>query len=295
MKESLMFSNQFTIDTKLIDENTTVIIGFSGFGSVGRLAANHIIESFKSKAIGYWGSFSWFHNGQLESPFTVYRVDIKSKDPNEKFVIIASRINVPVVGYDALPDVFWRLLAKEILSWKAKRYIAVGGLREDVRDSTDSSWVAYIPSPRYSELYGTKRTFKEHLSIKGPISYMLMESTAFSYASLAVLSYCNTFEADNDATIIVLKELEKHLGVNLKTDRLRLFDTSFTEPNVQEMWERELDNIDEIDDEFEDEDIFDEFDDEGDAPNYSDSGVDSISFNIYKEFQKKGEKLDKYK
>ncbi|MHA1302746.1 MAG: PAC2 family protein [Candidatus Heimdallarchaeaceae archaeon] len=293
MKELFTFSSQFTFDTELIDENTTVIIGFSGFGSVGRLAVNHIVETFDVKAIGYWGPVSWFHNGRLESPVTIYQLNLKSDDPNEKFILISSRLNVPVIGYNALPDIFWKLLSKEILSWKAKRYIAIGGLREEIRESSDSSWVALIPSPRYTKLYGTQRTFKDHLSIKGPISYLLMESTAFSYPTLAVLSYCNTFDADIEAALIALKELETHLNIDLKSQNLNLFDFSFIEPDSMLFWEEE----DEYDEFLEstDEDLFDEFDEEEGTPKYSDTGGDTISFDVYKEFQNKGDKLDKYK
>ena len=107
MKESLVISQHFSLDSSIIDEDTTVIIGFSGYGSVGRLVANHLAEAFRVTSIGYWGPVSWFHNDRLEAPITVFKLDIKSNDPQEKFVLVTSRLNVPVVGIRALPDVFW--------------------------------------------------------------------------------------------------------------------------------------------------------------------------------------------
>ncbi|MHA1115448.1 MAG: PAC2 family protein [Candidatus Heimdallarchaeum aukensis] len=297
MKESLVISQHFSIDSNIIDENTTVIIGFSGYGSVGRLVANHLAETFKVTPIGFWGPVSWFHNDRIEAPITVFKLDIKSNDPKEKFVLVSSRLNVPVIGVRAFPDVFWKMISQEILSWKAKRYIAIGGLREEIRNSSNDSWVALIPTVKYSEQFGVKRTFKDHLSIKGPIHYLLMESSAYSLATLVVLSYCNTFEADSEAALIALKELEKIFGLDLKSDKLNMFDSSFVEPDEMIFWETE-DSFDE----FVDDDDFDSFDeefdeeyDEGEPLDFSSKKDDVISFDVYKEFHNKGDKLDKYK
>ncbi|MHA1852949.1 MAG: PAC2 family protein, partial [Candidatus Heimdallarchaeaceae archaeon] len=146
MKNPWLFLNNLTVDSSQIDSDTTVILGFTGFGSVGTAVLNHIVEQCRVKSIGYWGTMSWFHKNNLESPITIYKLNLNSDDDKEKFVLVTSRLPIPVVGYEALPDAFWKWLTAEILTWKAKRYIIIGGLREEIRNASDDSWVALIPT-----------------------------------------------------------------------------------------------------------------------------------------------------
>ena len=253
MKNPWLFLNNLTLDRDLIDSNTTVILGFSGYGSVGTAVLNHMVEELQVKSIGYWGTMSWFHRGILESPITIYKLDMNSKDENEKFVLVTSRLPIPVVGYEALPDAFWRWLSSEILSWNAKRYIIIGGLREEVRNSSNDSWITLIPTIEYTNIFGTKRTFKDDLSIKGPISFLLTEGTAFGFPVLAILSYCNTYDTDIDAGLMALKELEIHLDLGLKSDTLTEFDSSFLE-NYFEFYNEEDDGeYEEFEEEYDEE------------------------------------------
>ena len=288
--------NQITINEEQITPETTVILGFTGYGSVGTLVLNHIVETFDVKSIGYWGSLSWFHKGNLETPITVYKLNIPTK---EKIVLVSSRLPVPVVGEAALPDAFWRFLSHEILSWKAKRYIILGGLREDVRSTSDDAWVTLIPTPKYTEKYGVKRTFRDDLSMKGPISYLLTEGTAFDYPVLAILSYCNTYDADVDAAAMALQELEKHLNINLQSNKIMEFDTAFLESTLtyEETEEEPYDEFEEIeyddfDDDFDDETFGERFDARLNNDNGSRRG-DGRSF--FRNYGYKGEDLDKYK
>jgi len=254
MKNPWLFLNNLTLDSSYIDSNTTVILGFSGYGSVGTAVLNHIVEELNVNSIGFWGTMSWFHKGILEAPITIYKLDIDSKDEKEKFVLITSRLPIPVVGYEALPDAFWKWLSTEILSWEAKRYIVIGGLREEVRNSSDDTWVTLIPTQEYTNLFKTQRTFRDDLSIRGPISFLLTEGTAFHHPVLAILSYCNTYDVDLDAASMALKVLEEHLDLNLKSKTLTEFDTSFLE-NQLDLYEdeedSEFDEFDEYDEEFE--------------------------------------------
>ena len=239
-----------------------MILGFSGYGSVGTTVLNHIVERLKVESIGFWGTVSWYHNGNLETPITIYKLDAKSKDTEEKFVLVTSRLPIPVVGYNALPDAFWKWLSQELLSWNAKRYVIVGGLREDVRNSSDDSWTTLIPTRKYTEIYGTQRTFKDDLTIKGPISFLLTEGTAYNLPVLGVLSYCNTYDIDLDAAQMALKDLEKQLDLDLTSSQIEEFDFSFLENQV-ELFQDDSDFDDEYDPAFEGEydEEFESFDD----------------------------------
>ena len=286
MSNKFIFMNQMTVDPSWVTGDTTVLLGFTGYGSVGTLVLNHIIEKMDVTSIGFWGSISWYHKGNLETPITIYKLNQNSKKNSENIVLVSSRIPIPVVGYDAMPDAFWRWLSHEILSWKAKRYIIIGGLREDVRSPTDDSWVALIPTPKYTELYGTKRTFRDNLSMKGPISFLLTEGTAYDYPVLAILSYCNTFDMDNDAALMALKELEKHLDIDLKSSKLEEFDTSFLE---REEFEKD------IEEDFEDYDEVEDYDEDFDIDERFDPFRSYKGNKDFRRYGENGDDLEKYK
>ena len=272
MKNDWLFLNQLSFNTDLINSNTTVILGFSGYGSVGTTVLNHIIEKLNVTSIGFWGTISWFHKGILETPITIYKLDIKSKDKTENFILVTSRLPIPVVGYNALPDAFWKWLSQEILSWNAKRYVIVGGLREDVRNSSDDSWTTLIPTRKYTEIYGTQRTFKDDLTIRGPISFLLTEGTAFNLPVLGILSYCNTYDEDLDAALMALKDLEKQLDLDLESQEIEEFDYSFLENQV-ELFQEE----DEFDENYEDE-YEEDYDEE--FENYNDENRKEKKFSV---------------
>lgn len=303
MKNTWLFLNQMSFDATKIDSDTTVILGFSGYGSVGTTVLNHIVEGLKVESIGFWGNLSWFHNGNLESPITMYELNVKSDDPKEKFVLVTSRLPIPVVGYNALPDAFWKWITQEILSWEAKRYIIIGGLREDVRNSSDDSWVTLIPTKKYTELFGTNRSFRDDLSIKGPISFLLAEGTAYRFPILSILSYCNTYEIDLDASLLALKELEKLLNLVLKSQEIQEFDYSFLESSFDFIQDDALFN-EEYDEEFDEEykeEYEEEFDEDFKNLNESDKSSNSnkkFSFSpnsTFSENKNERDDLERYK
>ncbi|MCK5304361.1 MAG: PAC2 family protein [Candidatus Heimdallarchaeota archaeon] len=298
MKNSTLFLNQMSLDTSIIDSDTTVILGFTGYGSVGTTVLNHLVEETDVNSVGFWGTMSWFHKDNIEAPITVYSMNPASSDDKEKVVLVASRLPIPVVGYDALPDAFWKWLSQEILSWNAKRYIIIGGLREDVRDTTDDSWIALVPTKKYTEVYGTKRTFRDDLSIRGPISFLLTEGTAYSVPVLAVLSYCNTFDIDYDAALMALKEVETHINRDFHSNKIIEFDISFLETQIEFYQDTEEKDFDDFDD-FENEEDFEDFENdskEGDSKegnSKNNSSFDSRS--ISGKYRNKKDDLERYR
>ncbi|MHA1260383.1 MAG: hypothetical protein ACTSRO_12235 [Candidatus Heimdallarchaeaceae archaeon] len=91
MKNPWLFLNNLTVDSSQIDSDTTVILGFTGFGSVGTAVLNHIVEQCQVKSIGYWGTMSWFHKNNLESPITIYKLNLNSDD--DSFLEMANSRN----------------------------------------------------------------------------------------------------------------------------------------------------------------------------------------------------------
>ena len=81
MKNPWLFLQNLTLNSDFVDSDTTVVLGFSGYGSVGTAVLNHIVEEQQVDSIGFWGTMSWFHKGNLEAPITIYKLNVKSKNP----------------------------------------------------------------------------------------------------------------------------------------------------------------------------------------------------------------------
>ncbi|MHA2092054.1 MAG: PAC2 family protein [Candidatus Kariarchaeaceae archaeon] len=200
-----------------------VLIGFSGFGNVGYLALTHIVETLYVETIAFWGSSSWYHKGRLESLLTVY------KHTKSKTIIVLPRIPIHV---STIPQKYWDDLAEEILTWNLKRYVIIGGLREETRHPDSIDWAGFIPTPKWEELYGNRRTLLEHLAMIGPLSSFLTLGTSFQLPVLGILAYCN-FEEDQEAAIVALKEIEKFCKIEIpRKENIERFDFSFI-PNAQ--------------------------------------------------------------
>ncbi|MHA2250389.1 MAG: PAC2 family protein [Candidatus Kariarchaeaceae archaeon] len=200
-----------------------VLIGFSGFGNVGFLALTHLVETLKVDSIAFWGSSSWYHKGRLESLLTAY------KHEESKSIIILLRIPIHV---STIPQKYWDDFAEEVLSWRCKKYIIVGGLREETRAPDSLEWAGYVPTPVWEEKYGNSRSLMDHLTMIGPLSSFLTLGTAFQLPVLGILAYCNFESDDPEAAVLALNEIEKICQINvINKDKLQRFNFSFI-PNT---------------------------------------------------------------
>jgi predicted ATP-grasp superfamily ATP-dependent carboligase len=222
----------------------TVLVGFSGFGNVGYLALTHIVETVDLESIAFWGHSSWYHRGNIESLLTVYR------HKGAKVIIIVPRVPIHV---STVSQRFWDELTEEILAWNCKRYIIVGGLREETRAYGNTDWAAYVPSPKWTDLYHTERTFGDHLAMIGPLSSFLIIGTALRMPVLGLLAYCN-FEEDPEASLFALREIENLCKLTIPhKESLHRFDYSFIPgssipENITSIDEESIDELDDDDD-----------------------------------------------
>ncbi|MHA2502859.1 MAG: PAC2 family protein [Candidatus Kariarchaeaceae archaeon] len=224
-------------------QNYQVLIGFSGFGNVGYLALTHFVETLELTSIAFWGNSSWYHRGNLESVLTVY------KHEPSKTIFVLTRMPLHV---STVPQKFWDQLSMDLLRWNARRYIMVGGLREETRRFGSTDWAAFAPTPAWTEKFGDHRSFGDNLAMIGPLSYMLINGTALNIPVLGLLAYCN-FDEDKDAAFFAVKKIDELCGLHgTHNDFLAEFDYNFIPgghlANVFEDDEEEAQDIDDDDD-----------------------------------------------
>jgi len=223
----------FHVRWKEIPQNATLVIGFSGWGNIGHLVMNHLVETLPVQSVGFFGSTSWFHKGRLETPMTLYRYDQEERS----YLLLCPRVVFPVVGEEAVQSDFWELLVDDMLSIESlERVVILAGLREETRSFGSKDWLALVPTRDYEEKYELERTLEEHLSMVGPLSIALIMATAHKIPALALLGYCGTFQSDYDAAKVVLKALEEYTGLQVKKDFVEEFDSGFiTEPEAEDL------------------------------------------------------------
>ncbi len=216
-----------------------VILGFSGFGNIGYLSLSHIIETAELEAFSFWGANSWFYRDNIESTITAYM------HHESKSVIITSRLPIFV---SAMTKAFWDRLIEDILAWECRRYIVIAGLREETREAMSTDWAAFIPTKKWTKLYGHTRNFADKLTMIGPLSSILLLGTTMNIPVLGLLAYCN-LEDDPDAALFTLKQIEELADINIEMkDKLQLFDFNFLSTGITQNTEIVEEDLD--DDEF---------------------------------------------
>ncbi len=203
-------------DIDLDFQDYDVLIGFAGWGNVGYNSVNHLVETLPLRTIAAWGNSSWFYKNRLESIVTIYAHD------ESKTILVASRVPIPVTMVNPYN---WDEFAMELLSWNCKRYIIVGGIREETRTPTNTDWVAYAPNAPYMKAFGVNRTFGERLAMVGPLSSFLVIGTSLDIPVMGLLAYCN-YEEDPEASTLILSEFKEIIGEEI-TGPLKKFDYSF--------------------------------------------------------------------
>ena len=222
-----------------------VLIGFAGWGNVGYYSVNHLVETLKLETFAAWGNSSWFYKGRLESIVTVYIHE------TSKTLLVASRVPIPVTSVNPQN---WDEFATELLSWNCKRYIIVGGIREETRAPDNSDWVAYAPNFSYTQKFGVQRTFGERLAMVGPLSSFLVIGTSLQIPVMGLLAYCN-YEEDPEASTLILSEFKEIVGQEI-TGPLKGFDHSFvpiqqgsthTHETIEAIFQEDEDEVEEED------------------------------------------------
>ncbi len=210
--------NYFKMLKGKIPRDYQVLIGFSGYGNVGFLSVNHLVEQLELETIGMWGKTIWYYIGRLESIVTLYA------HHESKTLLLVSRYPFHVTH---VPHEEWEEMTLEVLSWGCKAYYIIAGLREETRSATSTDWVAYAPTPAFTKSHGIAPSMEEKLTMIGPLATFLSIGTSLNLKVLGLLIYCN-FDEDPESALIGLREIEKFTNIKIPNkDRLVTFDWEF--------------------------------------------------------------------
>lgn len=219
-QDDFILGSMLKLPKEVIDriKDYQVIVGFSGFGNVGYLSLTHLVETVDMTSIAFWGNSSWYHKNRLESLLTVY------EHASSKTIIVLPRLPIHV---NTVPQKYWDELVREILGWKLKEYIIIGGLREETRHLGSVEWAAYVPTPKWQQMHEHKRSLMDKLAMIGPLSSFITNGITLDLPVLGLLAYCE-LEEDPSAAMVVVNEIEKLTGIEIPNKtQLVHFDFSF--------------------------------------------------------------------
>ncbi len=184
-----------------IPKNPIIIEGFPGFGLVGTIATEFLIEHLKAKLIGTFeynelNPVAAIHKGKIVNPMAIWYV------PKKNLVILHTILNIKGYEWNVAEEVIQ--MAKKM---NAKEIISLEGV---ATDNSNESMTAYYYGDKKFEKCGAK-TIKESI-IMGVSASLMLKAKNHSCLFAAAQSQM----PDSKAAAKLIEVLDKYL--RLKVD-----------------------------------------------------------------------------
>jgi len=191
----------------------TLITGFKGFGYVGYLTINHLVDELNAELVGvidtvYFPPYITVRNGLTYSPYLVY---------NYKDLII-------LVFEELSLDEETNYILRKVVEWSKnfgiEKFILIGGLDKSLMREGDSN--TKIISNRYwIERYGVvDPLLKDTIRVVGPLAVMLHYASLFQIPAIAILAYADVGIEDARAAANAIDKINEILGLRVSKDKL---------------------------------------------------------------------------
>ena len=215
-------------------KNVTIVEGFPGFGLVGTITTEYLIDHLKAEKIGH----IWFkemapvlavHNGNAVDPFGVYY----SKKYN--LVIMHALTNVKGVEWavvEALRDVAKQLKAKEVIS--------IEGVGAATKDGGNVYYYSMTSGKKW-EKKGVSQL--EEGIVLGVTASLIMKLKGVPLSCLFAETHSNL--PDSRAAASVVEALDDYLGLKVDPKPLTKKAEQF-EDKIRKMMETSKDAVDDM-------------------------------------------------
>lgn len=187
------------------------ITGFQGFGLVGYLSTRHIVRELNLRKIGfiktrYMPSFTLYDPKYgIQYPFEVYA-------GNGLVVLLNNALPHEREGVN-----FAEYVAKFAKGIGVKEVILIGGLDQSLRESEEEQY-RWIPINNPSIKLEGKLLEERH--IVGPLALTMMFMGAQGLNGVTILAYTEPLRPDPRASAVVVKLIERIVGVEIDTQKL---------------------------------------------------------------------------
>jgi uncharacterized protein len=192
-----------------------MILGFKGFGFVGYLAINHLIDKLNAKFIGVIDTIYIPHQvlvnkGVTRHPFEIYKSDS----------IIIPKFEDISINEDGA------LVLKKFIEWAARenigRFVMIGGLDKSIRRENDPS-VKYVINHIWAEKYGKPSgLLEDNIRVIGPLALSFHYTALLGIPAIGILSFAEPGREDLLATSEAIKAVNELLNIEVDTQELIL-------------------------------------------------------------------------
>ena len=192
----------------------TAISGFKGFGAVGIIAVQYIVEKLGMRRVGiittkYNPEYVFRDDNGLSYPFEIY-----ASDENR----IVALVNREIPDERIRMEYVWKLTS--FLKTKGvKQAILVGGLDSRYRENPGER-LRWLKNSHYRGPSLTEELFEKGLLIVGPLALQLMVGDIIGLPMIVLLPYAKADAPDPAAASVAVEKINQLLGTNVDVGEL---------------------------------------------------------------------------
>ena len=199
---------------KEVPPGTVFVTGFAGFGMVGYLTVDYLINKLRPERVGFVitkylpDTVSYSPSYGIETPFELYLY--------ENRVLFLHNRWLP---HPLERSYFARAIAKWLKKVKVKYALLVGGLDKSFQKDP-SSKMMWVKTSHYSGELPEEQSLPEGLHIVGPLALLLAMMEVEGIPALTILPFCESARQDPRAAAVAVDYISRRLGINVDTKEL---------------------------------------------------------------------------
>jgi len=198
-------------------KGSLLVTGFMGFGLVGFIATDFLLNKLKPKKIGYFVTkylpeqVSYSEERGLELPFELYYKEVDGK----KILILMNRWIPVTVERFAYADY--------VVKWAKKRGVeaiyAFGGLDNSYKEEPKER-LRWVKTRHYDGPLPEGKPMTGGLKVIGPLALLLASAEVRGVKALAILPFCESMRQDPRASAVGLQEFARIVDLSLDVSEL---------------------------------------------------------------------------
>ncbi|NPA84650.1 MAG: proteasome assembly chaperone family protein [Crenarchaeota archaeon] len=198
-------------------EGSIMVTGFMGFGLVGFIATDFLVNKLEPQKVGYFVTkylpeqISYSEKNGIELPFELYFKEVDGK----KLLILMNRWTPVSVERFAYADF--------VIKWAKKRGVEAlytfGGLDNNYREDPKER-LRWVKTSYYKGPLPEAKPMTGGLKVVGPLALILAAAETRGFPALALLPFCESMRQDPRASAVGLEEFAKLVGLKLDVREL---------------------------------------------------------------------------
>ncbi len=199
---------------KEVPPGIVFVTGFAGFGMVGYLAVDYLVNKLKPERVGFVltkylpDTVSYSPEYGIETPFELYLYD-------NRVLILHNRW----LPHPLERSYFARGIAKWLKRIKVRYALLIGGLDKSFQKDPNSRMM-WAKTSHYVGEVPNEKNLPEGLHIVGPLALLLAAMEVEGLPALTILPFCESARQDPRAAAVAVEYISKRLNIKIDTKEL---------------------------------------------------------------------------